>query len=150
MQVNDIRSRMATLRVRSASSATQLETAVERMKDWREHFRAHPWLAGGAALLTAYALVPNRQGTVMSRRSAAPMSLGEMAESSVLGSPGSSGSLKENWKGKLGRMAANMAVSLAVKAIRARMVARQAPEPPAPNPTLPFGHPDRNGEDWST
>jgi hypothetical protein len=59
--VEEILRRMAEVRAKGHADVHHLDHAVERMKDWREHFKSHPWLATGLATVTAYLLVPHRR-----------------------------------------------------------------------------------------
>jgi hypothetical protein len=145
MAENTIREQMAALRIRSAGSATQLGSAVARMKDWREHVRAHPWLAGGAAMLAAYTLVPNRNGG----GSAPNIHNGMPGPTSLAASVAGSAVPANSWMKGLTRMATHFAIGLAVKAVRDRMNGwTTSQEPQDANPTLPLDRPARDHPDW--
>ncbi len=148
MADNTIREQMSALRIRSAGSAMQLESAVTRMKDWREHVRAHPWLAGGAAMLAAYTLVPNRSGG----GSASNILNGMPGPASRTTSVAGTAAPANSWMTGLTRMAANFAIGLAVKAVRDRMSGQatgKERQDIAADPTLPLDHPDRSQSDGS-
>ena len=57
----EIRQRMSMVRTRGLANATELAERVERLSDWREHVRAHPWPIALAAGALAFWIVPARR-----------------------------------------------------------------------------------------
>ena len=51
---------MARIRHDLHEDVTGVVGGANEVMDWRSHLRAHPWLAGGAALVVGYLLVPKK------------------------------------------------------------------------------------------
>ncbi len=58
---DEIRRQMAALRSRGEANVAQFSHAIDRVTDWREHYKAHPWAAVAVAAATGYFLAPRRQ-----------------------------------------------------------------------------------------
>lgn len=63
-----VEDRMTALRAKLRRDATSCQQARERWADWRNHVKAHRWLACGIAAAVGYALVPapRRRGEIAS------------------------------------------------------------------------------------
>jgi len=57
---DEIRQEMARIRHDLHEDVTGVVGGANEAMDWRSYPRAHPWLAGGAAFLVGYLLVPKR------------------------------------------------------------------------------------------
>ena len=85
----DIRQRMAEVRVRGVADANELDRAIERVKDWREHFKVHPFASIALAAVAGYSLVPHRKAVPTTARCpsvASVASSGALPESSTAAS----------------------------------------------------------------
>lgn len=58
---SDLRHEMSAVRNRGLANATELGERVEKLSDWREHVRAHPWPIALAAGALACWAVPRRR-----------------------------------------------------------------------------------------
>lgn len=56
----DIRQEMSAVRNRGLANATMLAKRVEKLSDWREHVRAHPWPIALAVGAVAYWVMPTK------------------------------------------------------------------------------------------
>ncbi len=63
----EIREAMGIVRNRGLASADLLAERVEKLADWREHVRAHPWPIALAVAATGFWMVPARQAKPNSR-----------------------------------------------------------------------------------
>ncbi|MFO1064882.1 MAG: hypothetical protein U0892_13535 [Pirellulales bacterium] len=59
-EVDGIVDRMVEIRARGLRKARELNADIERLGDWREHVRAHPWPVALAVLAAGYYVVPSR------------------------------------------------------------------------------------------
>jgi hypothetical protein len=57
---DEIRRRMAEARAALAHDAKAAVSDARTLVDWREHFRAHPWLFCGGAAALGFLLIPRR------------------------------------------------------------------------------------------
>lgn len=86
-EVDGIVDRMVEIRARGLRKARELNADIERLGDWREHVRAHPWPVALAVLAAGYYVVPSK--TQSSKSLGSDSVLNGRAASSEHGSAGS-------------------------------------------------------------
>ncbi len=59
----DLRQEMALVRSRGLANAQVLAERVEKLSDWREHVRAHPWPIALATGALAYWMIPAKHAS---------------------------------------------------------------------------------------
>ena len=57
---DEIRERMAMIRLRIDEQSDEVVAQVNALSDWRSYVRRYPWAAVGAAAVLGYVLVPSR------------------------------------------------------------------------------------------
>ena len=60
-QADEIRERMAMIRLRIDEQSDEVVAQVNALSDWRSYVRRHPWVSMGAAAVLGYVLVPSRK-----------------------------------------------------------------------------------------
>jgi len=58
MDPDDLERKMAAMRSALGDDVREFATRARTLVDWRNHFRAHPWLYCGAAATVGFLLVP--------------------------------------------------------------------------------------------
>jgi hypothetical protein len=59
---DEIRRRLAEVRAALAHDVQAAASDARTLADWREHFRAHPWLFCGAAAALGFFIIPRKNG----------------------------------------------------------------------------------------
>ena len=57
---DEIRERMAIIRLQLDEHSEDVVAQVNALSDWRSYVRRHPWVSVGAAAVVGYVLVPSR------------------------------------------------------------------------------------------
>ena len=57
---DEIRERMAIIRLRIDEQSDEVVAQVNALSDWRSYVRRHPWVSVGAAAVLGYVLVPSK------------------------------------------------------------------------------------------
>lgn len=60
MSAEEIRERMAMIRLRIDEQSDEVVAQVNALSDWRSYVRLYPWASVGAAAVVGYVLVPSR------------------------------------------------------------------------------------------
>jgi len=60
MTADEIRERMALIRLRIDEQSDEVVAQVNALSDWRSYVRRYPWVSVGAAAVLGYVLVPSR------------------------------------------------------------------------------------------
>lgn len=63
-QPDEIRERMALIRLRIDEQSDEVVAQVSALSDWRSYVRRYPWVSVGAAAVLGYVLVPSRAKAV--------------------------------------------------------------------------------------
>lgn len=65
LAVDDLRQRMARIRLASHGDVETILTGLRQNLDWRYHLNRHPWAFAGAAALLGYLLIPKSKSQAM-------------------------------------------------------------------------------------